>query len=660
MTRTRCWRLFSRLFFPWALLLVAGLGLYGRAEVEREQIRLQAQETLNVGLGRGALARVLEDVTRDLRVLAGHSALRRVIESSSPSPSALEQLAEDFVHFSRTKGLYDQIRWLDETGRERVRVDYQGGAVAAVPRERLQDKSRRYYFRDTVDLEPGEIFVSPLDLNIERGQIERPYKPMIRLGTPVAEAQGKPRGILLLNYLGQHLLGAFADATLGIRDHIAVVNRESYWLKAPHSEEEWGFMFQRPERTLEARFPEDWARLREADEGQRIAASGLWTWQTVYPLLADQHSSTGTAGAAAASPAQLESREYFWKVVAHVPAETLWAIHQGIWIRLAGVGGLLLGLVGLGSWQLARSWAAQAEAEAEVRQINAHLELLVTERTQALKEKVAELDRTNATLAQKNEEMENMIYIASHDLRSPLVNIQGFGQRLGKAFGDIRDRLTGPEVPAVVREDLARLLEERIPTALGFICSSSQKMDALINSLLRLSRAGRVAIRFQSLDLKAMIEEILKTLAIQLQEAEGRVVLGDLPPCLSDATQLNPVFTNLLDNAIKYRDPKRPLVIRLSGWRQEGRVYYEIADNGLGVAAEHQAKIWQLFHRLEPGGKVSGEGIGLTLVRRLLDRLDGGIGLESQPGSGSRFLIDLPAVSSDHNKESDSCNQKTT
>jgi signal transduction histidine kinase len=227
------------------------------------------------------------------------------------------------------------------------------------------------------------------------------------------------------------------------------------------------------------------------------------------------------------------------------------------------------------------------------------------------------------------------------------VNIQGFAQRLGKAVSDINARLGQDDVPANVRSSLAKVLDERIPAALGFIKSSSLKMDSLINGLLRLSRAGRAPLTIQPLDMNAMLHDIIGNLTIQAQRVNARIeVDADLPPCLGDAAQINQVFTNLIDNAIKYRDPVRELAIRISGHRDGHRVRYAVTDTGLGIATESQPKVWQLFHRLDPNGPVAGEGLGLTLVHRLLERQQGRIELTSTPGQGSCFAVDLPAVQS--------------
>ena len=633
-------RHFLLLFLPVALLVLTGALFYGNAEIERELTRLHASETLNVGRGATVLSRQLDDLARDLVFLSVFSDLRDALDA--PTPQNIHHLELGFANFSRSKGIYDQIRWIDETGMERVRVDYLQGMATIVPTSKLQNKGQRYFFTDSFKLNPGEMFVSPLDLNIEQNQIEIPHKPMVRLATPVTDSRGRKRGIIILNYFGRLMLDDWKKATADIADHAMVVNSDGYWLKAPRAEDEWGFMFKKPELSLAARSPVAWQAIRTTDSGQVQMADGLWTWQTVYPLLAGQKSSTGAAEAFVPSRGEVETKQYVWKTVAHLPAAAMTAVSAGVWGKLATAVALLLTILAMGSWKLARAWVAQAGAEAEVRRINAGLERLVAERTEELEARLAELDESHALLEAKNEEMESMIYIASHDLRSPLVNIQGFGQRLEKAVGDVAARLQQDDVPEPVRKDLAKLLGERIPSSLGYIHASSEKMDGLIDGLLRLSRTGRAQLSPQPLDMSAMLHDILGTLATQIRQAGAQIDVDALPPCMGDPTQVNQIFTNLIDNALKYRDPARPLAIHIGGECHGTHVRYWVADTGRGIPAEAQAKVWQLFQRLDPAGPVGGEGIGLTLVRRMVERQHGRIALHSAAGEGSRFMVELP------------------
>ncbi len=640
MTQRRQRKFFLWLFAPMALLLIAGIALYGDSEVEGELTRLQSQETLNVGLGAGALASVLESITRDLRFLSNHGTLKSAVDN--PTSANLARLTNDLVNFSVSKGFYAQIRWLDESGMERARVDYRRGQPQVLATQELQNKGKRYYFADAFLLDAGEIFVSPLDLNVEQGEVEVPHKPMIRIATPVLDSRGSKRGIVLLNYNGADLLRRFTIAAANIGDHISLLNSDGYWLKSAKKEQEWGFMLGNPELTLGQSSPQAWRAVKSQNTGQTSFADGLWTWQTVYPLQAGHRSSDGAKSAFAPSRELVDSGQYAWKVVAHLSDDSLAAVTWGVWGKLFSVALLLLALTAYGSWKLAQAWAAQAEAEDEVRRINADLEKLVGKRTKQLRGKILELDDALAELRRKNEDMESMIYTVSHDLRSPLINIQGFCQRLEKSVDGVISRLSQEDVPPSITESLAKFVDERIPTALGFIRSGAMKMDALINGLLQLARAGRVKLHIEPLDMDIMLEQVLKDLTIQIHNAGGRITVDPLPPSLGDPVLISQVLTNIIDNAIKYREPSRPLEIRVRGWLEDGRACYEITDNGVGIPLEQQSKIWQLFHRLDPAGSVDGEGIGLTLVYRIVDRLRGDIRLDSVLGEGCRFTIELP------------------
>ncbi|MDR3669686.1 MAG: PAS domain S-box protein [Holophaga sp.] len=247
-------------------------------------------------------------------------------------------------------------------------------------------------------------------------------------------------------------------------------------------------------------------------------------------------------------------------------------------------------------------------------------------------------------LEQKNKELETLVYVASHDLRSPLVNIQGFSQRLGKSLDELERQVDSCESLADLRTAAQPLLQERMPAALEYIRASGVKMDAIINGLLRLSRAGRMVLRSERLDMNRIMEASAAAMAFQLQEAEGVLQLEPLPPCQADPVQIAQVFSNLLDNAIKYRRPGQPLVIRVSGRLQGALAVYCVEDNGIGISTEHRARIFDIFQRLDPQGPTRGEGLGLTLVRRMVERNGGRIWVESAAGAGSRFCVELPAV----------------
>ena len=254
-----------------------------------------------------------------------------------------------------------------------------------------------------------------------------------------------------------------------------------------------------------------------------------------------------------------------------------------------------------------------------------------------------ELQRVAAELAEKNKELEAIVYTVSHDLRSPLVNVQGFGKQLNRACDAIRMAAADATNGDVPVEKVKQPIDVTIPQALKFINAGVAKMDALLSGLLRYSRLGRVALSIRPLNMNGLMGEIVAAMKFQLDEARAEVRVDPLPTCLGDHVQTSQVFGNLLDNALKYRDPGRPLRVTISGEVRDGQAVYCVADNGIGIAPQHQAKVFEIFHRLNPD-VTTGEGLGLTIAQRVLERQKGRIWVESRAGEGSTFFVSLPAL----------------
>ena len=247
----------------------------------------------------------------------------------------------------------------------------------------------------------------------------------------------------------------------------------------------------------------------------------------------------------------------------------------------------------------------------------------------------------NNELLQKNAELEQLVYVASHDLRSPLVNVQGFSREMGLLADEIKKITSQAALPEKQRARLDEIMTREFPEDQNYILASVVKMDALLKGLLRLSRLGRVIINYQKTDMDALLSRVVKTMEFQIQQSKATVETGPLPPCIGDPDQLNQVLTNLIDNALKYADPNRPAVVRISGKTKKGVSEYCIEDNGIGIAPEHREKAFEIFHRLDPK-KCEGEGLGLAIVKKIVSRLGGNVRLESEPGKGSMFYVTMP------------------
>lgn len=256
----------------------------------------------------------------------------------------------------------------------------------------------------------------------------------------------------------------------------------------------------------------------------------------------------------------------------------------------------------------------------------------------------AEKDREDLLkkLSFRNRELQSMVYISSHDLKSPLVNIEGFSGELGKHCEELTMLLENSDLSKEKKKEIATLLKEDIPESLRFIRFGTRKMKDLLDGLLQVSRFGSAEIRIEQLDMNKLMQSILDTMQFQIEEKSISVRVDDLPACLGDFYQISRVFSNILDNAIKYLDPDRKGVMCVSGITDNGQRTYCIEDNGIGIEKNHQDKVFEIFHRLDPSSSIAGEGLGLTIATRILDRHDGTIRVESEPGKGTKFFVTLP------------------
>ncbi|TXC71946.1 histidine kinase [Sphingomonas ginsenosidivorax] len=260
---------------------------------------------------------------------------------------------------------------------------------------------------------------------------------------------------------------------------------------------------------------------------------------------------------------------------------------------------------------------------------------------ETLEEQVAE--RT-ADLSLANDEIQRFAYIVSHDLRSPLVNVMGFTAELAATVAPLEELLERAEAtaPEIVTEDARLAVREDLPEAVGFIRTSTQKMDRLINAILKLSREGRRVIAPERLDVAEIVANICGSMQHIIDDRGATVsVEGTIPGLVSDRLAIEQILSNLIENATKYLKPGRPGVITVSGHEERGRVVLSVADNGRGIDTRDHARVFDLFRRSGAQDQ-PGEGIGLAHVRALAYRLGGTIDLASELGEGATFRLNLP------------------
>lgn len=248
-------------------------------------------------------------------------------------------------------------------------------------------------------------------------------------------------------------------------------------------------------------------------------------------------------------------------------------------------------------------------------------------------------------LAEKTKEIESFLYITTHDLRTPLVNIQGFSGNLVKDLKELQKNISPAALPQQVKGKVHKLISGSMPESLGFITESALKMNTLISSLLKVSRLGRLEVSVKTVDMNAVLKNVLNIFAYRLAQIGGVVKVKNLPPCSADAELIGQFFANLLDNSIKYRDNSRNLEITVQGEIKDVHtVLYTVSDNGLGIKTADLERIWQVFYsgRAQDPGVEKGEGIGLTIAKRMVEKNGGKIWVESKEGAGAEFFIELP------------------
>jgi PAS domain S-box-containing protein len=369
------------LFVPSAALVAGAAVVVHRAQVAKQFDVIELRELLDTQRGARELRVFIADHARDVHFMRTLPSMRVAVEDDSPgSREALERM---FVAAIEAKTDIDRIRWIDETGLERVRVSAGPGGTAITPPSKLQAKSERYFVREIATLGPSQIYVSPMDLSVDHGEVERPFKPVVRIGTPVFDDQGRRRGMLVVNHLTDAIMASFDANTRGLFGHTMLLNGLGQWLHVQRGTDQWGFMFGRPE-TFATEQPAVWQAVAANPSGQFRDDAGIWTYDTVEPLAV---AAAATGGSDIAPPAIPAVRN--WKVVSHVPNAEIAQILLPLRVSVAGVTTVLLVFGFVASLAVARTWvrrdeAMLARAEQEARQSEAGLRLVLRSNPNAM------------------------------------------------------------------------------------------------------------------------------------------------------------------------------------------------------------------------------------------------------------------------------------
>ena len=236
-----------------------------------------------------------------------------------------------------------------------------------------------------------------------------------------------------------------------------------------------------------------------------------------------------------------------------------------------------------------------------------------------------QLEHRTEDLARSNADLEQFAYVASHDLQTPLRNVVSYTQLLAKRYGG--------------------QLDEDADEFIGYIVGGAKHMSQMITDLLSYARVSTSPQQAVAVELGSVVDGVLSRYRAAIDNAGATVTVGELPTVLAEDLPMESLFQNLIENAVHFRDPDRPLRIEIEAEpADDGFFQFTVRDNGIGIAPEYHDKVFVIFQRLDPTAFPSGTGIGLATCRRIVYRFGGKIWVESDSGKGTTFHFTLPAA----------------
>lgn len=574
------------IYLPILLLMSGIVFIFYNSATKRDRLFLKSSEITCIDRSKDIIIRFLRQASSDLKYLSELSSLKGFIVNEGVAGRM--SLSRDLFSFCSNKRTYDQVRFIDKTGMEVARINFNNGQPKLVAQEELQDKSGRYYFQDTYNLSGGQVFVSSFDLNVEQGKIEMPPKPTIRFGIPVFDDNGIRQGVFLLNYLGQILLDDLsAQMGEGSFKHFIMLNGDGYFLRGLSGDDEWGFMYNN-DKTFVSKFPDAWQDISSLPQGQFETKDGFFTFNTVYPFIEAQQYPAETVYNAE----KIKDGAYFWKIISFIPKGQLYAASRK-----------------------AMRYACWFFASFAILWLLAYINiaLLILKRRESVEHLKEISKRESGFVANVAHEIKNPLHIIRESLSIILEEDKG---TLGPAQKDFTE--------------MAKMTMERL--------------SRLVNDLLDIAKieAGVVETRRENMDIGLLLDEVLSGYAGKMSKKQI-ILKKDIPENIgliwADRDKISEVMINLLDNALKYTPDNGKITIRIRKDEKEAR--FEIADTGPGIPQEYLEKIFDKFERVTAESQ-EGAGLGLPIAKDIVALHKGSIWVESEVGKGSKFIFTLP------------------
>ncbi|RDJ26929.1 hypothetical protein DWF00_01785 [Bosea caraganae] len=582
------------IFAPLALAAMLVFYLLYATQLSATQKVIASGQKQLVEVGYTTLVTTLAAIGNDAEFVSDEPVLQKWLASRDPADR--EILLAQYLSFARHRALYDQVRFIGLDGQENVRVNWNSGSPEVVPDDQLQNKADRYYFQQTLKLQPDQVYYSSFDLNVEAGAIEQPIKPTIRVGAAVLDAEGRKRGVIVLNYLGQRVLDRVRRLAVDGLGEAWLVDARGYWLLGPSAADEWGFMYPgRGSATFASVYPAAWAQINGTGKSGQFSADGDLFSYAAVAMPDDAMTGQETLSPASSAPN--------WFLVTRTPASTYSQANlQLAQEYLTALAAVLLLLAAI-AWVVSYHGDRRRQAERQVLDLNRRLA------------------RDNVALQNLNRELESFSYSVSHDLRAPLRSIDGFSKALLEDCGDALDE-TGRNYLMRVR-------------------NAAQRMGNLIDDLLKLARVSRSEITSDLVDLSLLARKICSDLRQRDPQRKIEVKIAPDLQLRGDPRLLQIALENLLENAWKFTSRRELAQVEFGQMMHAGDPVFFVRDNGAGFDMAHADKLFGVFQRLHAMTEFEGTGIGLATVQRIIAKHGGRVWGEAEKGRGATFFFAL-------------------
>ncbi len=582
---------FLLVFLPGSILVVAMLGFVYHIDAKSVRFATEYDETHHINFQSGRIDSSFQHLASDLLFLAEDHELQKI-------KPVLEDIEDDWISFLSRRGIYDQLRFIDLKGREVLRVNYNKGKPYVVSRENLQDKSLRYYYKEALKLKGGEIYISPFDLNVENGKIEKPQKPVIRFATPVFQEDGKQKGVLVLNFLGGRLLDGIRSLTSNVKGQVWFLNSGGYWLIGPGPEVEWGFMFKgREGEIFQASFPEAWNNISLSDtSGQFYTQKGLFTFATIHPLVNTIAHNLGIPHEDKPGGNETSNEIYHFKIVSYLPADILMQETIPLKSRTGEILAVLLSMLAFLSFVQAKIKIQRIQAEDRLK--------LVQQKNSAIIKTVGEgviaID-DGSIIQYVNQELARIFGYLPEDLENRHVSIlMPEKYRTGHANG-MKRYLKNPGT--------AKVLGRRVEM------EGLHKNGTVFPIELRIEETKVGKTRFFTAAIRDITERKANENEINRQKAMFESIFNGVADAivLTD-TQRKVVMTNKGFTKISGYSLQDVIGKETGVFYENWGVYKKIGEERYNLSAEEKLKPYTVNYKRKDGSVFLGETVG-TIIR---------------------------------------------